>query len=201
MGIPSHKLEHWSIGALLHLSISQFPIHLRNCKICIVARKIHTVRTHDYSYASLMNPTLTLLVIINILVVSLVVIIHNSALWNLARLLPRIPIGHFKLVIGVIGALIAHAIEIWVFAVAYYVLCRDGSYGTIEGVTDLTLLDCVYFSFSTYSTLGYGDLIPHGAIRYTTGIESLTGLVMITWTASFLFIEMKRFWKIDGDAL
>jgi hypothetical protein len=27
-----------------------------------------------------------------------------------------------------------------------------------------------------------------------TGIESLTGLVLITWTASFLFVEMQRFW-------
>ncbi|HHO59743.1 MAG TPA: two pore domain potassium channel family protein, partial [Thiotrichales bacterium] len=29
---------------------------------------------------------------------------------------------------------------------------------------------------------------------YLTGIESLTGLVLITWTASFLYYEMQRYW-------
>ncbi|MFT6897577.1 MAG: hypothetical protein ACJA13_001986, partial [Paraglaciecola sp.] len=36
---------------------------------------------------------------------------------------------------------------------------------------------------------------PFGDLRYLTGIESLTGLVLITWTASFLFFEMQRHWN------
>jgi hypothetical protein len=32
-----------------------------------------------------------------------------------------------------------------------------------------------------------------GVIRYWTAIESLTGLVGITWTASFRFIEMQKY--------
>jgi hypothetical protein len=28
-----------------------------------------------------------------------------------------------------------------------------------------------------------------------TGLESLTGLVLITWTASFLYYEMQRYWN------
>jgi hypothetical protein len=40
-----------------------------------------------------------------------------------------------------------------------------------------------------------GDIQPHGDLRFLTGIESLTGLVLITWTASFLFVEMQRFWN------
>jgi hypothetical protein len=30
-----------------------------------------------------------------------------------------------------------------------------------------------------------------------TGIEALTGLVLITWTASYLFIEMQKYWIED----
>jgi hypothetical protein len=31
-------------------------------------------------------------------------------------------------------------------------------------------------------------------LRHLTGIEALTGLVLITWSASFLFLEMQRYW-------
>jgi uncharacterized membrane protein len=55
----------------------------------------------------------------------------------------------------------------------------------------------VYFSFTTYSTLGVGDIEPYGNIRFVTGLESLVGLVLITWTASFLYLEMTRYWDRD----
>lgn len=54
--------------------------------------------------------------------------------------------------------------------------------------------DCVYLSFITFTTVGYGDVVPRGMIRYLTGIEALAGLILITWSASFLFIEMQKYW-------
>ena len=57
-----------------------------------------------------------------------------------------------------------------------------------------SLLDCAYFSFTTYTTLGFGDIQPVAGVRYLTGIESLTGLLLITWSASFLYLEMQRYW-------
>ena len=62
-----------------------------------------------------------------------------------------------------------------------------------EGSFDNTLIDCIYFSFVSYSSLGLGDIAPTGDLRFLTGLEAVTGLVMITWTASFLFIEMQKF--------
>ena len=56
------------------------------------------------------------------------------------------------------------------------------------------LMDCAYLSFVTFTTVGYGDLVVHGYARYLTGLEALTGLVLVTWSASFLFIEMQRYW-------
>jgi hypothetical protein len=56
------------------------------------------------------------------------------------------------------------------------------------------LLDCVYLSFITFTTVGYGDLVAHGYLRYLTGIEALTGLILITWSASFMFLEMQKDW-------
>ncbi len=30
-----------------------------------------------------------------------------------------------------------------------------------------------------------------------TGMEALTDFVLTTWSASFIFLEMQRFWKND----
>jgi hypothetical protein len=34
-----------------------------------------------------------------------------------------------------------------------------------------------------------------GAVRFLADVESLLGLVLITWSASFTFIEMQKFWR------
>ncbi|MEQ8800558.1 MAG: ion channel, partial [Haliea sp.] len=83
----------------------------------------------------------------------------------------------------------------WIFALTYYVLITWLKWGSLGGNFDGTILDCVYFSFTVFSTLGFGDIFPEGEIRYLVGIESLTGLVLITWTASFLYYEMQRNWS------
>ncbi|RZA02340.1 MAG: two pore domain potassium channel family protein, partial [Moraxellaceae bacterium] len=46
-----------------------------------------------------------------------------------------------------------------------------------------------------FTTLGLGDITPVGAIRFLAGTEALTGFVLVTWSASFTFVEMQRFWK------
>lgn len=140
---------------------------------------------------------MALVFFINSLVVVVVVTIHYEFLYRLTTLMPKINLPHrFRIVFGVGTALVAHAIEVWVFAFAYYFMLQTEGWGHFEGNFNGTLMDCSYFSFTTFTTLGFGDIAPIGNIRYLTGIESLTGLVLITWTASFLFLEMQRYW--DG---
>ena len=57
-------------------------------------------------------------------------------------------------------------------------------------------LDYVYFSAITNTTVGFGDFVPSGPVRFLAGMGALTGLVLITWSASFTFLEMQRYW--DG---
>lgn len=85
----------------------------------------------------------------------------------------------------------AHIIEILIFAAGYYGLILAKEYGTFVGALAPGFEDCVYYSFVTYTTLGFGDLIPTGPLRFLTGIESLTGLVLITWTASCIYLQME----------
>ncbi len=135
--------------------------------------------------------------VINCVVVTLVVLIHYECLFYLSKLIPKLRIKpRFRIVIGVFGALIAHSIEVWIFAFAYYFIYQLGYWGTLEGNFDGGILDCVYFSYTNFTTLGFGDIVPTGDIRFLTGIESLTGLVLITWSASFLFFEMQKYWEM-----
>ncbi len=132
---------------------------------------------------------------LNSLIVFLVVMIHYEFLYRASVYIPRMKIKHrFRIVFGVFTALSAHAIEIWIFALAYYFMNKTDGWGELAGNFDGSLMDCGYFSFTTFTTLGFGDIEPTGHLRYLTGIEALTGLVLITWTASFLYFEMQRYW-------
>ena len=133
---------------------------------------------------------------INGFLVAAAVIVHYEVIYRLAIYIPDLKIrNRFRVVVGIFGALIAHVIEIWLFAAGYYLMSNFEDYGTLQGNFGHTLIDCVYFSFVTYTSLGLGDITPTGEIRFLAGLEALTGLVLITWTASFLFIEMQKFWK------
>jgi hypothetical protein len=67
--------------------------------------------------------------------------------------------------------------------------------GTVAGADPLGLLDAVYLAAGTYTTVGFADLVPVGPIRFLAGTMALTGLVLITWSASFTYLEMERFWR------
>lgn len=130
-----------------------------------------------------------------IFVVAITVIVHYEFLYRVTTYIPVMKIRHrYRIVFGVFSALIAHSIEIWIFALAYYFMNKSDGYGKLSGNFDGSLADCGYYSFTVFSTLGFGDIEPSGNLRFLTGIESLTGLVLITWTASFLYYEMQRHW-------
>lgn len=143
-------------------------------------------------HANLLNVTL-----LNTLVIIAAVLIHHESLIRLNGLLGRIPhsySGHFRLIVAVFGVLIAHTIEVWLFASAFYFMHHTEGWGQLAGNFSGEFIDAIYFSYTTFTTLGYGDIEPLGVLRYLTGLEALTGLVLITWSASFLFVEMQRYW-------
>ena len=140
--------------------------------------------------------TILLAYLVNAVIVAIAVLVHYEALYHLSNILPKLHVRRrFRVLFGVFGAMIAHTVEIWLFAFGFYFLIKTGHFGTLAGEFSNTLMDCVYFSFVAYTSLGLGDIYPIGYLRFLTGLEVLTGLVLITWTASFMFIEMQKFWK------
>jgi hypothetical protein len=149
--------------------------------------------------ASLMTFVATCLAVI------LCVIIHYEGLSAMSRwvahgvLPPR-----RRIAMMILGQLLLHIAEIAVFAAAYFLLVSAFDVGVLQwigggdtGATPPVLddfQDYFYFSVVCYTTLGFGDFVPIGALRFMSGLEAVAGLVLITWSASFTFLEMQRYW-------
>ena len=87
-----------------------------------------------------------LVFLVNIAVVGVVVILHYEFLYRLTTHIPRMHMKHrFRIVLGVFTALVAHAAEVWVFALVYYVKHHATGWGHFQGNFNGSLLDCVYF--------------------------------------------------------
>ncbi len=144
--------------------------------------------------------TLFLVFIINTFLVLATIIIHYEALFQLSKRLSLTKkiTPSYKVLICVFTIFLAHVVEIWLFGLGYYFSSQLDGIGNLFGKTANhgIILDYVYLSFVTYTTLGYGDLVASGYLRYLTGVEALVGLILITWSASFLFIEMGKYWRV-----
>ncbi len=127
--------------------------------------------------------------------VLLCIVIHYEGLLGLTKVLGGQQRQQRVKVLYAIGSLLLlHVVEIWVFALCLLLLMQWPACGSLSAMP-LHLFDAVYFSSVTYTTVGYGDMAPVGPIRFLAGTESLVGLVLITWSASFTYLEMDRFWR------
>lgn len=137
--------------------------------------------------------------LISLFLVAVVVIFHYEMLRALSLIIPKLQVKHrIRVVIGVFGTICAHIVEVCLFGWAFYLMIHYGDFGDLQGNFDGSLVDSIYFSFTNFTTLGYGDIEPLGGIRFVAGVEAITGLSLITWSASFMFMEMTQFWE-DED--
>ena len=150
---------------------------------------------------ALSDPAHWAVVITTLAVISVIIGLHYEVLRGCIRVLPAV--AHKRrqrVVVLILIIMLTHAVEIWIFGLAYVLLLKWEAIGSIEGIATIeSVLDHVYFSGMVYTTVGFGDLVPRGAIRFMSGMEALTGLVMITWSASFTFLEMQRDWHDRRD--
>jgi hypothetical protein len=51
-------------------------------------------------------------------------------------------------------------------------------YQRFNVINDRSFVSCLYFSAITFTTVGYGDLAPHGALRLIAASEALTGILL-----------------------
>jgi hypothetical protein len=126
--------------------------------------------------------------------------IHYEVLRLLTAGLPFLRIRpRLQLIFVIIGAFCAHFLEILLYGGAYWLLASVFHIGSMGNPGPLPFTRCLYFSAETYTTLGYGDVLPHGDLRLLAGLEALNGMLLIGWTASYTFLSMERFWGRGPD--
>ena len=87
----------------------------------------------------------------------------------------------------VVTLLVLHTAQISLWAVAYLYLIPDAALSTAE--------EAIYFSFVTFTTLGYGDITLAGEWRIMSGIEALNGILLAGWSTAMLFAVVQRMWQ------
>jgi hypothetical protein len=110
-----------------------------------------------------------------------------------------------KLGLIVFTLLITHIVAIMMFAGVFYGLMKWGYFGGLEGSRITAIQDAgsnamiepfnevVYFSFATYTTVGYGDVTPFGEMQILAQVEALTGLLLVGCSESLVFTFLQEF--------
>lgn len=137
---------------------------------------------------------------ISFILIALTIAIHYEALRLTSNWIVDLPIyPRARMVVVLAVAMVSHLLQVMLYAAVFLSMVRLGSFGDVGGVQDPSFADMFYFSITSYTTLGIGDLFPHGAIRIVSGIEALNGLVLVGWTASFTYLKMERYWRIPEE--
>jgi hypothetical protein len=58
-----------------------------------------------------------------------------------------------------------------------------------------TLEKAVYFSTTTYTPVGFGDVVLGPGWRVLAGIEGLTGIILVGWSTAFVFAIVDRMYE------
>ena len=87
----------------------------------------------------------------------------------------------------VVVATVLHALQVAIWAIAYIMMLPAGELQTME--------EAIYFSFVTFTTLGYGDITLSEGWRILSGMEALNGILLVGWTTALLFAVVQRTWQ------
>ena len=98
-----------------------------------------------------------------------------------------------QILLTVLASFLGHTIAIWIFGITFYTLEHTFSFGELSGAHARELLNYVYFSGVTYTSLGLGDIYPNDELRLLIAVEALTGLILIGWTVTFTYLVTEKY--------
>jgi len=142
-----------------------------------------------------------LVILTSLLLVALTAAMHYEVIHWLGERIPTLQSpARSRLMIVIFATSFSHAAQMVLYGAALYALVNWAGAGRLEGPDGPGLAACIYFSAESYTSLGFGDIKPTGPIRMVTSIEALNGLILIGWTACYLFMEAERFRTAERQA-
>lgn len=133
-------------------------------------------------------------VLISLVLIVLAITFHYWALGMLVNMLPEEcgPNRHFAHAVGVLLLVTSiHLAIILVFASAMWCASQYLDLGSLGSLGPFSFMDYFYHSSVSYSTLGLSE-VPEGHLKIMTALESLTGILLLTWSATFYYSVMGR---------
>ncbi len=134
--------------------------------------------------------------LISCFMIGLTVIIHAIALDRLVMLLEKIGptcFRYFKkhweiplMVITVLTVFLTHVVQIWLWAFLYLYLEPDI-------LPDLD--SALYFSTSSFTTVGFGDVYLDKEWRLLSSFEAANGFILFGWSTAFIFEIIRKLYK------
>jgi len=94
------------------------------------------------------------------------------------------------IVLVVLGLMAIHTAEVWLYA---------GAYVALGALPDLET--ALYFSTSSFTTIGYGDIVLDRQWRLISAIEGANGLLLFGWSTAFLISITSRVRALEHDLL
>jgi hypothetical protein len=90
----------------------------------------------------------------------------------------------------VLGLVAIHTVEVWAYAALYLAL---GALPSLE--------EALYFSTTSFTTIGYGDVVLSHQWRIVGAIEGANGLLLFGWSTAFLVSVIGRMRVLEHDWL
>ncbi|RTL97342.1 MAG: potassium channel protein [Hyphomicrobiales bacterium] len=124
------------------------------------------------------------------IVISLTVLIHTFGLIAITHVMARLAAlfrmhGRRSRVLAMIsvvmGLFAIMTVEVWLWAGIYRLL---GIFSDFE--------TALYFSTITFSTVGYGDVVPAHGWRVLAALEGINGFLLIGWSTAYLIAAGTR---------
>jgi len=100
---------------------------------------------------------------------------------------------HLTMQMSMFGVFFCHSVVVWMYGVAYWLMVEKFHFGALTGDFPAGhFFTYIYFSATTYSSLGFGDVIGHGPVRFLTN-----GLIMIGWSITYTYFATERYLAHD----
>jgi voltage-gated potassium channel len=121
---------------------------------------------------------------------SVYVMIPAAGLWSQSSDSAKKPHAIWTLILLVSGLLLLHLFEMTVWAAAFVIVRMLPNFET-----------ALYFSLKSYTTVGYGDVLPPQAWRLVGPLEAAVGVLMLGLSTGFIVTAVQKIFAQRRDLL